>query len=161
MLRLTTLILLTGLSTAQAAQGWITKVEDDVFSDKKSATMLGFTPSGDSVYIECDGDHELEFAVLSKSEDKSPGVPGILVVKIDGGEALRFTAASYAHNDEYVGFKNEDQEQIRSLVKAIGQANKAALFGLQIPIVDIKASLNPGVKGSSKAASQFLEACTD
>jgi hypothetical protein len=161
MLRLTTILLLSSLSVAHAAQGWITKAQDDIFSGGQTATMIGLTHGGDAVYLSCDSDRKLEVAFISKTDDKMDGIPAELVAKVDGGETLRFAAVSYAHNDDFIGFRSDDQDGIKSLVEAIGKARKSTLFGLQIPAVGYKASISPGVTGSTKAATNFRKACID
>lgn len=154
---------LTFLSSAVAALSadWYTKVEEDLFSGKNTAVMIGGTNAQLSVYISCDGDRKNNIAVIFKvNEAIVEDVQGELLIKADDAEPARFAVKSYNHNDSYGGFQAElSPEEASKLVGSIKTAQKRVIAGLQVAAFDMKASNTLQTIGSTRAAEQFAKAC--
>lgn len=149
-----------GLAVAHAAD-WNTQVQEDVFSGKNTAIMIGGIFAPLNVYLSCDGDRNNKLAVIFKMDDKMPeGVPGEVVIKTDDGEITRYQTKSYEHNDSYGGFATElTAEDAGKLISAIRVAKKRVLVGLQVAAIDMKGSHTFSASGSKKAAELFAKTC--
>ncbi|CUX23908.1 MULTISPECIES: hypothetical protein [Agrobacterium] len=145
---------------ASFANGWFTKSEEDVFSGKQTAVMLGSAVSG-SVYITCDAERNVSVSfIFPMKEDIDTSLKGVIVLKVDSGEAVRLDGEAYQHNEKYGGFKADVQDdQKATIVKSIGGAKKKILAGLHVESLDSKHSVDISPDGSTKAAGQFLKAC--
>jgi hypothetical protein len=159
-LAVASLAILTSAATASSAE-WLTKVDEDVFSGKSTAVMIGGSGAQLNVYLSCDGDRKNSLAVIFKAEEGVvEDVDGELVLKADDAEPLRYAVRSYNHNDSYGGFLVELQpEEASKLVAIIKGAKKRVVAGLQVTALDIKASNTLATTGSTKAAEQFAKAC--
>ncbi|MCZ7932186.1 hypothetical protein O9X90_07665 [Agrobacterium leguminum] len=148
-------------SSSTALADWFTKSEEDVFSGKQTATMIGASGPAGSVYLNCDADRNVDVSIIFPfKEDINTSLKGLLVIKVDSGEALRLDAEAYQHNDKYAGFKARlDDAQKVSLLKSISSAKKKVLAGLSVESIDSKHSIDISPGGSTKAASSFMKAC--
>ncbi len=140
---------------------WTTKVDEDVFSGKSTAVMIGGVGAQLSLYMACDGDRKNTLAVIFQAKDGIiEGVGGELVLKADDLEAVRFSVESYNHNDSYGGFIVDlTAEEAGKLVQSIKSAKRRVVAGLQVPAMDIKASNTLATSGSTKSADLFGKAC--
>ncbi|UVC08966.1 hypothetical protein IHQ71_28280 [Rhizobium sp. TH2] len=153
---------LIAVSATAHAQEWMTTLKEDVFTGKNDATLIGGFDRQLSVYATCQAGQQIEFSVIMK--DASPqnfaGIPGTLVVKVDGAEPHRFDATGYQHNQSYGGFKIDSASPgILDTLMEIGGARKKVLVGLQIAAVDVKTTEELRVAGSGKAVSLLLKNC--
>ncbi|NSZ82930.1 hypothetical protein G6L97_00725 [Agrobacterium tumefaciens] len=148
-------------SASAAFAEWFTKSEEDVFSGKQTATMIGASGPAGSVYLNCDADRNVNISIIFPfKEDIDTSLKGLLVIKVDSGEALRLDAEAYQHNDKYAGFKARlDDAQKVSLLKSIASAKKKILAGLSVESIDSKHSIDIAPGGSTKAATSFMKAC--
>jgi hypothetical protein len=149
-------------SAAANAAEWSTKVDEDVFSGKNTAIMMGGVLGSLSVYLSCDADRNTKAALIFKSgkDGIAEGIKGEIVFKVDDQETLRFDAESYQHNDNYGGFAADlEGEQAQALLTEIKTAKKRILTGLQVPSVDLKQSETLGASGSTTAATSFIKTC--
>lgn len=151
---------LTSAASASSAE-WLTKVDEDVFSGKSTAVMIGGSGAQLNVYMACDGDRRNSLAVIFKAEEGVvEDVDGELVLKTDDEEPLRYSVRSYNHNDTYGGFLVElTPEEASKLVASIKGAKRRVIAGLQVAALDIKASNTLATSGSTRAAEQFAKAC--
>jgi hypothetical protein len=151
--------ILTSSATAFSSD-WLTKVDEDVFSGKSTAVMIG---SGTqlNVYLSCDGERKNSLAVIFKAEEGIvEEVDGELVVKTDDAEPHRYAVKSYNHNDSYGGFLAElTPEEASKLVASIKGAKRRVVAGLQVTAFDMKVSNTLATIGSTRAAEQFAKAC--
>ncbi|MDH4413071.1 MAG: hypothetical protein QE484_07175 [Rhizobium sp.] len=152
--------LLTSAATTFSAE-WLTKVDEDVFSGKSTAVMIGGSGAQLNVYLSCDGDRKNSLAVIFKADEGVvEDVDGELVLKADDAEPFRYAVRSYNHNDDYGGFLAElTPEDASKLVASIKGAKKRVIAGLQVAALEIKASNTLATTGSTKAAELFAKAC--
>lgn len=146
---------------AAVAQEWYTKTEEDVFSGKTTAVMIGGSNPQQSLYFRCTAEREVSVSFIFQFEgDMNTSLKGLLVLKADSGETYRFDASAYQHNTKYGGFvvqlEGEDKAKV---LKAVGGAKKKVLAGLAVDAIDYKVSIDLPATGSGRAAGQFMKAC--
>ncbi len=149
------------LPVQASAQEWFTKTEEDVFSGKSTAVMISVSPRSDSVYMACDAERAVRLSYIFKYDDEiDTNLRGVVVIKADTGETMRFDATAYKHNDEYSGFTADlSGDDASRVLKAIAGAKRKILTGLAVDAINFKASLEIAASGSSRAATQFMKAC--
>lgn len=143
------------------ANEWFTKTEEDVFSGKNTAVMFGGSNPAGSIYVDCDADRGVAISFIFPFDGEiDTNLRGVIVVKVDDAETLRYEASAYPHNDKYGGFKAELKEDEKALLlKSIASSKRKVLTGLAVEAIDFKQSVEISARGSSKAAAQFMKAC--
>lgn len=156
-----TLLLCAFLWTGQAYAQWMTTVEDDLFSDKKIATMIGVGGVHWSIYAHCSDADGMKLSYIEKGDPSgitSPLMVGKIVLKPDTGQRWTSETRMYWHNDSYIGFDYANQADIPKIIEEIGAAKRTILVGLDLAL-DSPSTISLTASGSSKAARQFLAAC--
>ena len=149
------------VASSASAEPWFTKVDEDVFSGKNSASMIGDGGTNGSLYFRCSAEGEMTLSVIfSFKEEMRSDIAGEIVVKVDANEVVKLDATPYTHNDDYGGFITaSNPEVIGSLAKKVASSKGKILVGLAVPSLDLKQSLTITPVGSKKAAAQFIKAC--
>lgn len=145
--------------TSASAQ-WMAKVEDDIFSGGKKATLFGEIDSHHSFVFNCDAEN-LAFAVVGESRkgDEAAHVTASILLKIGQGQIQRITAATSQRNENHWQAESVDREQILAILKQIRDADGNIQVGVQAPDIDFKWSGVAGAAGSTKESDRFVSAC--
>lgn len=150
------------LATTPAFAQWATTVEEDLFSDGGSATMIGLISMNASIYATCDAE-SMSIAYIEAASDagelSAPVEVGEIVIKGDNGSRHASKTSIYRHNNTYVGFSFDDSEGVLAVIRDIGKASSKISVGLDLILSDKPMTVSASAQGSSKAVKQFLEAC--
>ncbi|WP_108459236.1 hypothetical protein [Devosia naphthalenivorans] len=151
------------LTTAGAQAEWMTTVEDDLFSDNKTAVMVSMISMNASIYAKCVGPDAVYLAYIEAAGDASsitqPMDAGDIVFKGDNGERFTSKTSIYRHNDKYVGFSYDDEATVADAIRDFGEADSKISVGLDLITSDEPMTVTVSARGSSKAVKQFIEAC--
>lgn len=162
-MKLTALFFATCIAVAPsiAHADWLTKVEDDIFSDGKKATMLGAISVGSSLIADCTtgGPVSLAYAETGEWQDGLELLKFRLLVKIDSSPVREFVGTAGQRNEKTWQVEAASGDDVLAAIKAMADSKKQVLVGLQEPITNIKYSGTVTARGSSRAVKQFLEAC--
>lgn len=159
---LLTIFFLLGFSSAAFAQ-WITKVEDDILTDGKSATMIGLISTMQAVHVTCNSGGSLTIAFIERSEHVAGMeiIPFRMVVQADKGEKYWLDVENYRHNAEYTGFRSDKSaiDVVLLILRDIGRGKSKLGIGLKAEVGDFSWSGNLSLRGSTNAVSQLTKAC--
>lgn len=155
--------LLAGSTTLAHAQ-WMTNVEDDLFSDKKIATMVGYSTPTKSILVTCSDSSDVSLTYVEKGDSsafsgRAPMQVGKMVIKPDNGQKWESTTSVFAQNPEFFGFSFDDTGALPGLIREIGHADSKVVFGLNLISSDIPIQWPIPAQGSTSAVKSFMEAC--
>lgn len=149
-----------GGSMSRAQAQWIGRTSGpDVFGNTKaSAVAIG---NGDGFIIECDSKGDVSVNVLIetlKPEDVN-AVPAKMLVQVDQGKILHFSANSGPWNDKYMAITTDGhKKKILSLIKEISGARSKVDVGIRANGHDM--SMNFDAIGSTAAMAEVLKVCS-
>lgn len=148
-----------GVQTTHA-RSWETIIQDDIFTGKKTAEMIGQVSWQEMLYFSCDGDRRITMAVIFVSEMESgmKGAKAETAIRIDNGNVHKFNSTLYQHNPEMLGFGSTSASLVE-VVRQIRDARNQILVGVEITSIDSRFSLTAPVDGSTPAANRFIQAC--
>ena len=150
------------LSTTAANAEWMTTVEEDLFSEGSTATMIGLISLNSSIYATCNAD-SVTIAYVEAAGDASevtePIELGEIVFKGDNSERHLSKTSIYRHNNGYVGFTFDDTDRVVDVIRDIGKADSKISVGLNLVLSDKPMTVSVSARGSSKAVKSFFEAC--
>lgn len=160
MLKFAKALLLLPLVYASIANAeWITTTEDDVFSDGKSAMMLGGLDPYSALVFDCNSSGtSLSFIQISQWNKNMEGAESRVLVKVDSNNKYEFIGRLYQRNDKYIGVRVEDPNLVKLLAE-IKEAKSKVIIGLANKSNDQKWNGAASAYGSTKATQQFIDAC--
>ncbi|MDQ0316814.1 hypothetical protein [Amorphus orientalis] len=151
-------LLIAGGASAQ----WATDVKDDLFSDGKTATMIGSAGPNYGIYVSCSSEEaDVSFAYIEKSSWESglEAVPAKLAIQVDGGQKHFLNGYFYQHNNDFIGVKSDQSELIRGILRDIRDAQRQIVVGVRVELFDTTATVDFSVAGSTKATSKLFDSC--
>src|SRR5690606_7218438 len=141
---------------------WSATIEDDIFTGKKKASLIGRISLNQMLVFDCDS-QDLTFSFLERSrrvesEDFSRPIVR-LIAKVDHGKIHEFDASAGRRNENYVAMTVVDRGGILDLLKEIRNAQSKIQLGLHERLTDSRWSGTASVRGSTRETTRFLKAC--
>lgn len=156
-------LVLTVSAGCANAQGWLTKVDDDIVNDGKTATMVGVVgPSLQTLLFRCSSSGDLMMAYVERDtyDSRLDNVPATIFVKVDGLAKHTIDAEFFEHNAKYMGMRAKiGRDALVRILDEIGRARSKIAVGFHIAIVDGSWSGSISARGSTAAVGQFVDAC--
>ncbi|UIP34460.1 hypothetical protein [Stutzerimonas kunmingensis] len=160
-MRVKPLLLMMGLAMATTANAnWLTKIDDDIFSDQKVGLLIGEIGPSHALAFDC-SEGKLSAALLEEGEApaQSSLLKAELLIKVDQNPPIKMRAVYANRNAKFNQVISYDRDLTLKVLKQIQAAQSKILVGTSFPEIDSKWSASASVAGSTRETTRFMEAC--
>lgn len=141
---------------------WFVKTQDDIFTGKKNAMLIGdFYPGDQMLVFECQG-KDLTINYLEPYKEKVSPVSFKMLFKVDDNQIYEFEGELSNRNDKYVQVSTYmyDKTKFKNLLNELLKAKRQIIVGVKANNSSgFQQSLTANVRGSTKSVHEFAKVC--